>query len=102
MALIDEMTVAENQAKLANLIAYSPTNPDAFKTVDPALVAVAVHQSRECREGLRHQRRILAGQVQGTGREVVGLEAGVDAARVRGFDPTPNLLLVLAGGSVLS
>jgi putative spermidine/putrescine transport system substrate-binding protein len=37
MALIGEMTVAENQAKLANLIAYSPTNPDAFKTIDPAI-----------------------------------------------------------------
>jgi len=37
MALIGEMTVAENQAKLANLIAYSPTNPDAFKSIDPAL-----------------------------------------------------------------
>ncbi len=37
MALIGEMTVAENQARLANLIAYSPTNPDAFKTINPAL-----------------------------------------------------------------
>lgn len=37
MALIGEMTVAENQAKLANMIAYSPTNPDAFKTIDPAI-----------------------------------------------------------------
>lgn len=34
-ALIDEMTVAENQAKLANEIAYAPTNPDAFKSIDP-------------------------------------------------------------------
>jgi putative spermidine/putrescine transport system substrate-binding protein len=33
--LIDEMTVAENQAKMANLNAYSPTNPDALKLVDP-------------------------------------------------------------------
>ncbi|SMF36468.1 putative spermidine/putrescine transport system substrate-binding protein [Tistlia consotensis] len=32
--LIDEMTVAENQAKLANMIAYSPTNPDAFASID--------------------------------------------------------------------
>ncbi|MFI5002255.1 MAG: extracellular solute-binding protein, partial [Reyranellales bacterium] len=39
MALIDEMTVAENQAKLANLIAYSPTNPDAFKAIDKALAS---------------------------------------------------------------
>jgi putative spermidine/putrescine transport system substrate-binding protein len=38
MALIGEMTVAENQAKLANLIAFSPTNPDAFKTIDPAVL----------------------------------------------------------------
>lgn len=35
MGLISEMTVAENQAKLANEIAYSPTNPAAFKTIDP-------------------------------------------------------------------
>lgn|SRR5690606_35661357 len=32
--LIDEMTLAENQAKLANMIAYSPTNPDAFAMID--------------------------------------------------------------------
>ncbi|MGF7159245.1 putative spermidine/putrescine transport system substrate-binding protein [Rhodoligotrophos appendicifer] len=37
MGLIDEMTVAENQAKLANMIAYSPTNPEAFKDIDPAI-----------------------------------------------------------------
>jgi putative spermidine/putrescine transport system substrate-binding protein len=34
MRLIDTMTVAENQAKVANLIAYSPTNPEAFKGID--------------------------------------------------------------------
>lgn len=33
--LIDEMTEAENQALLANMIAYSPTNPDAFADIDP-------------------------------------------------------------------
>jgi putative spermidine/putrescine transport system substrate-binding protein len=32
--LINEMTVAENQAKLANKIAYSPTNSDAFEGID--------------------------------------------------------------------
>jgi putative spermidine/putrescine transport system substrate-binding protein len=37
MLLIDTMTLAENQAKLANLIAYAPTNPAAFKSVDPAI-----------------------------------------------------------------
>jgi putative spermidine/putrescine transport system substrate-binding protein len=35
--LIDEMTRAENQAKLANMIAYSPTNPDAFAGIDDAI-----------------------------------------------------------------
>lgn len=35
--LIDEMTLAENQAKLANMIAYSPTNPDAFAEIDPEI-----------------------------------------------------------------
>lgn len=34
MRLIDTMTVAENQAKVANLIAYSPTNPEALKGID--------------------------------------------------------------------
>ena len=33
-ALIDEMTVADNQAKLANIIAYAPTNPAAFSSID--------------------------------------------------------------------
>jgi putative spermidine/putrescine transport system substrate-binding protein len=37
MALIDSMTVAENQAKVANLIAYSPTNPKAFASIDKAV-----------------------------------------------------------------
>jgi len=37
MRLIDTMTVAENQAKVANLIAYSPTNIEAYKTIDPKL-----------------------------------------------------------------
>jgi len=37
MRLIDTMTVAENQAKVANLIAYSPTNSEAFKSIDPKL-----------------------------------------------------------------
>jgi len=32
--LIDEMMVAENQAKLANMIAYAPTNPAAFSSID--------------------------------------------------------------------
>lgn len=34
MRLIDTMTVAENQAKVANLIAYSPTNPEALKGIE--------------------------------------------------------------------
>ena len=37
MRLIDTMTVAENQAKVANMIAYSPTNIEAYKTIDPKL-----------------------------------------------------------------
>lgn len=37
LGLINEMTVADNQAKLANLIAYSPTNPEAFKSIDPKI-----------------------------------------------------------------
>ena len=37
MTLINAMGVAENQAKLANLIAYAPTNPAAFKSIDPKI-----------------------------------------------------------------
>ena len=37
MGLINTMGEAGNQAKLANLIAYSPTNPAAFKAIDPAI-----------------------------------------------------------------
>ena len=37
MRLIDAMTMPENQAKLANLIAYAPTNPAAFAMVDKAI-----------------------------------------------------------------
>jgi putative spermidine/putrescine transport system substrate-binding protein len=37
MLLIDTMTQADNQAKLANKIAYAPTNPAAFKSIDPAV-----------------------------------------------------------------
>lgn len=32
--LIHEMTLAENQARLADLMAYSPTNPGAFELID--------------------------------------------------------------------
>jgi putative spermidine/putrescine transport system substrate-binding protein len=35
MLLIDTMTRPENQAKLANMIAYAPTNPAAIASVDP-------------------------------------------------------------------
>ena len=38
MRLIDTMTVPENQTKVANLIAYSPTNLAAVKDVDPKVV----------------------------------------------------------------
>ena len=37
MALVDTMTQPENQAKLANMIAYSPTNPAAFSSIEPAI-----------------------------------------------------------------
>jgi putative spermidine/putrescine transport system substrate-binding protein len=37
MKLIDTMTLPENQAKLANMIAYAPTNPAAFKGIDPQI-----------------------------------------------------------------
>jgi putative spermidine/putrescine transport system substrate-binding protein len=37
MRLIDTMTVPENQAKVANLIAYSPTNIEALKSIDAKL-----------------------------------------------------------------
>ena len=31
------MCDADNQAKLANMIAYAPTNPAAFKSIDPKI-----------------------------------------------------------------
>lgn len=34
MVLINEMTLAENQAKVANLMAFAPTNPSAFEFID--------------------------------------------------------------------
>ena len=37
MALINTMTEPDNQAKLANLIAYAPTNPAAFKSIEAAV-----------------------------------------------------------------
>ena len=37
MHLIDTMTRPENQAKLANMIAYAPTNPAAFAGIDKAI-----------------------------------------------------------------
>jgi putative spermidine/putrescine transport system substrate-binding protein len=37
MRLIEVMTLPDNQAKLANLIAYAPTNPAAFSAVDPQI-----------------------------------------------------------------
>jgi putative spermidine/putrescine transport system substrate-binding protein len=38
MRLVDTMTVAENQTKVANLIAYSPTNLAALKGIDAKVV----------------------------------------------------------------
>ena len=37
MRLIDTMTVAENQTRVANMIAYSPTNLAALKGIDPKI-----------------------------------------------------------------
>jgi putative spermidine/putrescine transport system substrate-binding protein len=37
MALIDEMTLPEHQAKVAELMALAPTNPEAFKFINPAV-----------------------------------------------------------------
>lgn len=37
MSLINTMGEPQNQAKLANMIAYAPTNPTAFKSVDPKI-----------------------------------------------------------------
>lgn len=37
MALIDQATLPQAQAKVANLMALAPTNPDAFKYIDAAV-----------------------------------------------------------------
>jgi putative spermidine/putrescine transport system substrate-binding protein len=50
--LINEMTVAENQAKLANMIAYSPTNPAAFKDVDPKISSWLSTEPSNAKKGI--------------------------------------------------
>jgi putative spermidine/putrescine transport system substrate-binding protein len=35
MGLIEQMTRKEAQAKVANLMALAPTNPDAFSLIEP-------------------------------------------------------------------
>ena len=80
MRLIDTMTLANNQAKLANLIAYAPTNPAAFEAIDKAVETLAVHSARQRRERLRHQRRLLAGQPEGADGTLGRLEAVLVAA----------------------
>jgi len=37
MALINEMTLPEHQAKVADLMALAPTNPEAFKLISPSV-----------------------------------------------------------------
>jgi putative spermidine/putrescine transport system substrate-binding protein len=37
MALINQMTTPEAQAKVANLMALAPTNPEAFKLIDESV-----------------------------------------------------------------
>ena len=37
MALINEMTLPEHQAKIADLMALAPTNPEAFKLISPSI-----------------------------------------------------------------
>lgn len=39
MALVNEMTLPENQARFANRMAMAPTNPDAFKFVDSSVAS---------------------------------------------------------------
>ena len=77
MRLIDTMTVAENQAKVANLIAYSPTNLEAYKTIDAQARAMAVHDAGEHQEGLRHEPALLARSSEGSHRALDGVEARV-------------------------
>jgi putative spermidine/putrescine transport system substrate-binding protein len=38
MALINEMTLPEHQAKIADLMALAPTNPEAFKLISPSVL----------------------------------------------------------------
>src|SRR5882757_3772364 len=51
MRLIDVMTRPENQAKLANLIAYAPTNPAAFSAVDPQIAPWLSTQPENIKRG---------------------------------------------------
>ena len=76
MRLIDTMTVAENQTKVANMIAYSPTNLAGLKGIDPDR-AVALHDAREPQEGLRHEPGLLARQSRQAHRALDRVEARV-------------------------
>ncbi|ONG47817.1 hypothetical protein BKE38_22625 [Pseudoroseomonas deserti] len=51
MRLIDTMTRAENQARVANMIAYSPTNPAAFAAIDPAIAPWLCTAPENARQG---------------------------------------------------
>jgi len=51
MRLIDVMTLPDNQAKLANLIAYAPTNPAAFSAVDPQIAPWLSTQPENIKRG---------------------------------------------------
>ena len=97
MKLIDTMTKADNQAKLANLIAYAPTNPAAFRRHRPGTRQLALHLAGEQQARLRHRRSVVAGQRA----PVAGALGGVEARLMRAPRPRPWLLLLPAVGMML-
>lgn len=51
-ALLDEVTDAANQAKMANLLAYAPTNPEAFATINPEIAPWLSTESGNAAKGM--------------------------------------------------
>ena len=89
--------MAENQAKLANLIAYAPTNPAAFKSID------AQGRARGCRtapdnvnKGFVINAALLARPSEGADGALGGVEAGLTRWMRQGLAAVLPAVLVMA------
>ena len=77
MALIAEMTLPESQARVSNIMPLAPTNPEAFKLIKTEMAPWLSTEPANASQGFADQRGVLARQLQGAGRALGGLEAGV-------------------------